>query len=625
MNMLVVNNRRPVRARPTVSKTSGSKPVQAPPAVCRETKQAICFLCIFEGLHTPSIRRLIRKQRTFCQKPLLTFDPSFFAPSSERALKEAYAAKGCPNTIIVVDPVVENVQELMSTHGGCKVSHPQRLLVHYFGQGCRPPANGSVSFFSEDRTKYKGIRFANMIKNVQCPLVFVFDCSFAGVMKEHMRKDMFGFFSCGAGEELPLSTDAPMDLFSSCLLNPYPTAIWWHNNRNAGLFERPIDPSPENAQFLESFLMSLLNAISFESQQAEVYEAFTVDPTLSALLHGFVLAQRVMLSFNIHSIAFPALNPMGENSLWNIWDIALDMCAALPKETAEQMLYELCMDTFSECPTEGVIPIFTHFLTIPRLREQTARQLLILMDAHSSFAETGARSSLPDIIMKASEPSESLLLILAKMLASERGVGIRLASSLSSSKQIEVLKVGMLNVCIVLTRNFSSSYNSMLMTCLDHAVDCAPFSGLLLGTLLSHGIRAHIGFAKVFQTLCFHQHEDIRASSVYVLGWSLDPNVAEKIKEMSRDASPLVREQALYAMFNFLKNQTAGITLQDIQVLEGDSDEDIRHAYSALRPSLGSARPGMQAPHANPLMEKLVKSVRNSGFRNRYLSNIFGN
>ena len=440
-----------------------------------------------------------------------------------------------------------------------------------------------------------------------------------------MRPDMFGFFACAADEGLPLSTDAPMDLFSSCLLNPYHTAIWWHNNRHASLFEHAVEPDVQNTKFLEGFLTSLLTAISFETQTATVYESYTVDPTLSALLRGFVLAERVMLSFNIHSSAFPELSPMTENSLWNIWDIAIDLCASMPRETAEQMLYDLCMDTFSECPSEGVIPIYTHFLRMPRFKEKTARQLLILMDAHKGFAETGARSNLVEVLIKDPEPSESSLLILAKMLATARGVNTQLSTCLSSSKNIEVLKVGMLNVCIVLSKNFSSMYNSMWMTCLDHAVDCAPFSGLLLGTLLAHGIRAHIGFAKVFQTLCFHQHDDIRASSVYVLGLSLDSTVADKIKEMASDTAPIVREQALYAMFNFVKNQTPGITLDDLRRFASDDDEMVKHAYSTVQPLLSNLRPGAQIANPNPIMDKLVKAVQNFGFRNRYLSNIFGN
>ena len=57
----------------------------------------------------------------------------------------------------------------------------------------------------------------------------------------------------GAGEESLLSTDTLMDLFSTCLLNRCPTAIWWQNNRNAGWFGRPAAQNPANRQFFREF------------------------------------------------------------------------------------------------------------------------------------------------------------------------------------------------------------------------------------------------------------------------------------------------------------------------------------------------------------------------------------
>ena len=60
------------------------------PRVTIKTKYSISFLCLFDGLRTPSIRRLVRKPNMLCDKPLLTFDPSFYAPSSKSAMKEIY-------------------------------------------------------------------------------------------------------------------------------------------------------------------------------------------------------------------------------------------------------------------------------------------------------------------------------------------------------------------------------------------------------------------------------------------------------------------------------------------------------------------------------------------------------
>jgi hypothetical protein len=88
------------------SLTSVSQLLQLP----NKTKCAIRFLCLFGGRRTLSIC-------TICKKPLLAFDPCFYAPSSESALLDVYLlALSCPCTI-AVDPAVSAVTDLLKRHG----------------------------------------------------------------------------------------------------------------------------------------------------------------------------------------------------------------------------------------------------------------------------------------------------------------------------------------------------------------------------------------------------------------------------------------------------------------------------------------------------------------------------
>lgn len=602
--------------------------VQSPPVPVTKTKHVLCFLCLFDGLRTPSIRRLIRKPRDVCQNPLLTFDPSFFSPSAEKALQEFYAENAsCDSTTIVVDPSSDEVISLIRMHGQSITRPVQRLIIHYFGQGCHTPRPDSVFFFSSDHVKYKPIRFAKFMEYCQCPLAFIFDCPCAAILTKQIRPDMFAFFACGADEELPLSTDAPLDLFSSCLLNPYDTAIWWHGKRHSAVYDMPVKPSKECDGFLRLFLSALLDTICFDSQQLDVYESYTLDPTVASLFRGFALAQRVMLSFNIHCSSVPALRPMAGHSLWSVWDTAVDLCSSLPKDNAETMLYQLCMDTFKNLPSAGMIPIYTNFMLTPAFADATAMQLLQLLDDNEGVPEIAARSNLPVVINTQDRPTETLLLIMAKMLATPNGVGVPLSMAFLMSKKIEVVRCGMLNMALAMMREFSPSFNKLSTVCINQAVDCAPISGIVLGLLLQHGVRIGLrGYTSEFVKMCENQHSDIRAAAVYLLGASLEQGVLDTIKKLVNDESPLVREQVLFAIFNFYKSRIPGVTAEDMAAFANDEDDEVRESYELVQEAMTNAQTTGQGnvPNLNPFCERLLLSVQAPGFRIRYRTNLFG-
>ena len=176
-----------------------------------KTKLAICFLCLFDGLRTPTLRRLVRKAKTVCNQPLVTFDPSYFAPESELSLEELYSDIIKCSSIIKIDPAVSTV--LQKLRDNCSNIPPQRVIIHYYGHGCLPPTSeGTLYFFMDDRSRYKPLKINNLLNQCFCPLCFIFDCSQAAALQPHLEKahqrDIFAFFACGPKETLPLSTDA---------------------------------------------------------------------------------------------------------------------------------------------------------------------------------------------------------------------------------------------------------------------------------------------------------------------------------------------------------------------------------------------------------------------------------
>ncbi|OHT17112.1 hypothetical protein TRFO_12625 [Tritrichomonas foetus] len=624
--------RRVTRQPANTNRTASSQQTKATPQVTQKTKFALCFLCLFDGLRTPSIRRLVRKPRTICQKPLLTFDPSFYAPSSQQALQNIYTRHmGC-QCAIKVDPSVQTVLQCLKQHGTS--IPPHRLLIHYYGHGCyAPSADGCLFFFSDDRARYKPLKIINLIHSCSCPLAFIFDCPAAAVLSAHlkMQKDTFAFFACAADETLPLSTDAPMDMFSSCLLEPYDTAIWWHMQRHSTVYDQPRMPSDENKEFLYGFLYALLDAIAFESQPSNIYEQFTADPTMASLFRGFVLAQRVMVSFNIHSSALPELNLMAYHSLWNAWDLAIDFCITLPTEQATKMLYNLCIETFESFSSPGIFPILSYFLKTPSLAEIAAQNLLEFIDRSAESTMSAARSNLPNVINSMDKPSETCLLILAKLATCERASQVQSGiqqpqTSFAMSKKVEIVKAGMLNVCLAVAKSSTASYSKLTQVCIDHPIDCAPYSALLLGMLVEKGGRmlALHGFAEKFIPLLDSGKEDCRAAAVYVIGASNDTIAPDAIKKMVNDNSPIVRKQVAHSIGSIMK-MTKDKSLTDLLgTLENDPSEAVKKAARAARQNVNAARPPSSATETViPIIQDLVESVKEPGFAKRYNTNVF--
>jgi hypothetical protein len=54
--------------------------------------------------------------------------------------------------------------------------------------------------------------------------------------------DRFGFFATRANEKLPRSPSIPYDLFTSCLVTPGQTALFWHSRHYFGFDEGPLRP-----------------------------------------------------------------------------------------------------------------------------------------------------------------------------------------------------------------------------------------------------------------------------------------------------------------------------------------------------------------------------------------------
>lgn len=640
------------------SSRSSNAPYHQP--AINKTKFVLSFLCLFDGLRTPSIRRLVRKPRTICEKPLVTFDPSCFAPSSHTTLEELYKNTLNCQSEIVVDPPIQHSLHLLRKYG---TSSPQRLLIHYYGQGSHIPDNQAIYLFSEDHTRYKPLKIQTILNKVTCPLAMILDCSKAGNLESQFqgRDDLFVFFSCSANEYLPLSTDTEMDLFSLCLLSPFPTAFRWHLRRHNKIYTNPQLPSSPVLDFLTHFFHSVLLAILYDTQPYHLYQLYTRDPSIAALARGFALAQRVFLSYNTHPISIPRLESMEDHSLWSFWDIALDCGITLEIDQCSKMIFKLFSDSFTHYPTRSFYPIFSFFLETSEYHIKAATILLEYLDTpkkvhqfcpidddqiDSDPSTMAALSPIPTTIASLNSPSKIALIALSKMIATGKinPYDQNTSITFTASKDPEILKAGLLSLCCTVASSSIQTFSRLTQLCIDHAIDCAPFSSLLLGNLIEKAGRLmNLPYFSIkFLPLLSSERADVRASAAYLLGLAKDTKAFNPlVKCLHEDDSYIVRYQSAISLIELLEhhlnlvNDYLPIILEfqekEKEITVADS-EVLTKIIKGLQISADEARNlSAQSHFAKPknvggktnLFDLLLQTVRMNDFRKKYDKNIF--
>lgn len=595
-----------------------------------KTQSAVCLLCLFDGLRSQSIRRLVRRPFTVCSKPFLIFDPTFYSPSSEREISDMYTSSiNCPCEI-AVDPSVSTVTSLLRKHSS--TIPPQRIIVHVMGQGTHiPSAEGDFYFFTDSREKYKPMKITNILNICTCPVTFIFDCSNASALKVHLlnRKDVFAFFATATAENLYISADAPLDLFTSCLFRHFETAFWWNYQGHRSIFDEKVAQSEKPMKILKELLESVLDAILFDTQTPETYSLINSDKAVFHLFLGFVLAQRVMFSFNVHPESLPAINPVYSHNLWSVWDVALDVFLTSSEDEAISKIFHMFIESFDFFPITGILPLFTAYLTIPFMHSIASDNLFEFADSSENAIEEVTRSQIPKIISEIEEPSASALLIIAKSIAFSKKTPIDAQSPLyfQKSTDIKCLSCGILCICCTISIEYIQSYSKLVQLCIKNAEQCAPFSSMLIGLLIANvGTLSNLPLYETsFIPLLKSDREDVRATTVYALSFSRLKTTIDPILELRYDKSPIVRVQVMYAMLSLHKISQDAKLLDFILEKEKDEDETVRSIFCLFKePVLHLKKnPKHTTSISNPILPHLLLSVKEPEFGKRFSSNIF--
>eukprot|EP01034_Spumella_vulgaris_P024559 gene24559-30919_t len=194
------------------------------------------------------------------------------------------------------------------------------------------------------------------------PAIYVLDCSGAGMLLPHLVDNMSGktsgggilkgdeasfrssgfegptivLASCKADEILPMNPQYPADIFTACLTTPIVIAIRWFVLQNPYTMR---DINPEIAENIPGkdndrktprgelnwIFTAITDTIAWNTLPSKTFQKmFRQDLLVASLFRNFLLAKRIMKSFNCTPQSWPQLPDSTNHHLWQSWDLTLE-------------------------------------------------------------------------------------------------------------------------------------------------------------------------------------------------------------------------------------------------------------------------------------------------------------
>ncbi|XP_069979013.1 regulatory-associated protein of mTOR isoform X2 [Penaeus vannamei] len=263
-----------------------------------------------------------------------------------------------------LDPTVEEVKKLCTSLR--RNAKEERVLFHYTGHGVpKPTSNGEIWVFNKSYTQYIPLSIYELQTWMGAPSIYVYDCSNAGIIvklfeqfaeqheEEWKHKGTSGGSSppppsfrqciqlgaCGAKEILPMNPDLPADMFTACLTTPISMAVRWYLLQNKGKLLQGlsldiVDKIPGQLSDRRTMLgelnwifTAITDTIAWNTLPRDLFQKlFRQDLLVASLFRNFLLAQRIMRSYDCTPVSSPQLPPTHQHPMWDAWDLALELC-----------------------------------------------------------------------------------------------------------------------------------------------------------------------------------------------------------------------------------------------------------------------------------------------------------
>lgn len=287
-----------------------------------------------------------------------------------------------------LDPTSEEVKKLCCSLR--RNAKDERVLFHYNGHGVpKPTQQGEIWVFNRSYTQYIPLSMYDLQTWMGAPSLYVYDCSNAGVIIENFKqfaeqhereyeaqisakseegggpplpgapspappgvppaapppavsyKNCIQLGACAAGQSLPMNPELPADLFTACLTTPVKMAMKWFVLRTRTRVAPHdvhdlIDKIPGQVTDRRTMLgelnwifTAITDTIAWSSLPPDLFQQlFRADLLTASLCRNFLLADRIMRSYNCTPVSMPAMPSLANHPLWAAWEQTLDLALA---------------------------------------------------------------------------------------------------------------------------------------------------------------------------------------------------------------------------------------------------------------------------------------------------------
>ncbi|XP_046693677.1 regulatory-associated protein of mTOR isoform X1 [Silurus meridionalis] len=570
-----------------------------------------------------------------------------------------------------LDPTVDEVKKLCTSLR--RNAKEERVLFHYNGHGVpRPTVNGEIWVFNKNYTQYIPLSIYDLQTWMGSPSIFVYDCSNAGIIVKSFKqfalqreqeleqvaainpnhplaqmplppsmKNCIQLAACEANELLPMNPDLPADLFTSCLTTPIKIALRWFCMQKSaklvpGVTLDLIEKIPGRLNDrrtplgeLNWIFTAITDTIAWNVLPRDLFQKlFRQDLLVASLFRNFLLAERIMRSYNCTPVSSPRLPPTYMHAMWQAWDLAVDICLSqLPTIIEEGTAFRQSpffgeqLTAFQVWLTMGVenrnppeqLPIVLQVLLsqVHRLRalDLLGRFLDLGPWAVSLALSVGIFPYVLKLLQSSARELRPLLVFIwAKILAVDSSCQADLVKDNGHKYFLSVLadpympaehRTMAVFILAVIVNNYNTGQEACLQgnliaICLEQLSDPHPllrqWVAICLGRIWHNfdsarwcGVRdsAH----EKLYSLLSDPIPEVRCAAVFALGTfvgnsaertdhstTIDHNVAMMLAQLINDGSPVVRKELVVALSHLVVQYESNFCTVALQFMEEEKN-----------------------------------------------------
>ncbi|CAH1390367.1 unnamed protein product [Nezara viridula] len=349
-----------------------------------KTVSVALVICLNVGVDPPDIVKTQPCARLECWIDPFSMSPQKALEAIGNNLQKQYERwQPRARYKLSLDPTVEEVKKLCTSLR--RNAKEERVLFHYNGHGVpKPTANGEIWVFNRMYTQYIPLSIYDLQTWMGAPSIYVYDCSNAGVIVELFKqfadqhekdyeqmsqqnrlstpapnfRNCIQLAACSALQILPMNPDLPADIFTACLTTPIKIALkWFYMQNSARLMPdvtlEHIDKIPGQLNDRRTMLgelnwifTAITDTIAWNILPRDLFQKlFRQDLLVASLFRNYLLAERILRSYDCTPLSSPPLPPTFQHAMWDAWDLALDLCLAQLPEVLEKS-----GDTFKHSP-----------------------------------------------------------------------------------------------------------------------------------------------------------------------------------------------------------------------------------------------------------------------------------